>query len=39
MGERARASVVENFSFTRYVDGLETLFERLAARAGRVALT
>jgi glycosyltransferase involved in cell wall biosynthesis len=35
MGERGRQALVESFSFTQYVDNLELLFRRAAARPGR----
>lgn len=39
MGERARQTITENFSFARYIDGLENLFARLTARSAPVVLT
>ncbi|MBW8865226.1 MAG: hypothetical protein JF609_09970 [Verrucomicrobia bacterium] len=32
MGERGRQSAGEQFEFTRYIDGLEDLFNRVTAR-------
>jgi glycosyltransferase involved in cell wall biosynthesis len=35
MGECGRQAMAQSFSFARYVDGLEALFTRAAARSGR----
>ena len=37
MGERGRKTIAQSFSFGSYIDGLELLFMRAAARSDRQA--